>query len=62
LRKGEAMAERTYSFTIDDDLHNLLKKIAKKERRTINNTVAIILEDYLRIEQKKGKPQRTGIS
>lgn len=56
------MAERTYSFTIDDDLHNVLKKIAKKERRTINNTVAVILEDYLRIEQKKGKPQRTGIS
>jgi len=47
------MAERSYSFIIDEELHRLLKKIAKRERRTINNTVAVILENHLKIQQKK---------
>jgi predicted transcriptional regulator len=55
------MPERTYSFTIDDDLHKMLKKIAKRERRTINNTVAVLLENHLRSEQEKEKQNKAGL-
>jgi len=41
------MPERSYSFILDRELHNVLKAIAKRERRTINNQVAVILETYL---------------
>ena len=47
------MAERTYSFIINTNLHNVLKSIAKRERRTINNQVAVILENYLNEEWDK---------
>jgi len=49
------MPERSYYVDISQELHDVLKKYAKQQRRTINNQVEVILESFLRRKEKQMK-------
>jgi len=42
------MYNKQISLRLDDKLHNALKKEAKKQMRTINSQIRVILSRYLK--------------
>lgn len=41
----------SYTFRIDEDLLKLIQEMANKDRRSVNQTLNVILEEYF--EKKK---------
>ena len=44
------------SVVLEKDIYEKIKKLAKKDRRSVSNLMSIWLEDRLKLENEKVKP------
>ena len=48
------MAKETITATIDSETLNKIKSIAKKEKRSVSNTIDLLLQNAISELEKKG--------
>jgi predicted HicB family RNase H-like nuclease len=46
---------KTLSIRIPEELHKALVELAEQDRRSLNNLIVVILEDFVRLAEEEQK-------